>query len=59
MMSKASEEASKNERIAQGTNRSTFLNLGENKTKLVSERQSGLLSRQKLSTRSTANDKPA
>ena len=35
MMGQASEEAQKNERIAQGTSRSTFLNLGEKKTKLV------------------------
>ena len=45
MMSKSSEEALKNERIARGTNRSTFLELGEKKTRLVSEKQSGLLSR--------------
>jgi len=37
MMQKAAEEAQKNERIAMGTNRSTFLHLGENQTKLVSE----------------------
>ena len=43
MMQKASEEAQKNERIAMGTNRSTFLHLGENKTKLVSESESSLL----------------
>jgi len=45
MMGQASEEAQKNERIAQGTSRSTFLNLGEKKTKLVSENASGLLQR--------------
>ena len=37
MMQKAAEESQRNERIAQGTNRSTFLHLGEKKTKLVSE----------------------
>jgi hypothetical protein len=31
-MQKAAEEAQKNERIANGTNRSTFLHLGEKKT---------------------------
>jgi hypothetical protein len=31
-MNKAAEEAQRNERIAMGTNRSTFLHLGENKT---------------------------
>jgi Tfp pilus assembly protein PilE len=45
MMQKAAEEAQKNERIAMGTNRSTFLHLGENKTKLVSESESNLLKR--------------
>jgi len=43
MMGTAAEEAQKNERIAQGTSRSIFLNLGEKKTKLVSETASGLL----------------
>ena len=47
MMQKAAEESQRNERIAMGTNRSTFLNLGENKTKLVSESESSLLKRQK------------
>lgn len=47
-MNKAAEEAQRNERIAMGTNRSTFLHLGENKTQLVSENQSSLLQRQKL-----------
>ena len=47
-MNRAAEEAQRNERIAQGTNRSTFLHLGENKTQLVSESQSSLLKRQKL-----------
>ena len=42
-MQKAAEEAQKNERIANGTNRSTFLYLGEKKTKLVSESESSLL----------------
>jgi hypothetical protein len=42
-MQKAAEEAQKNERIANGTNRSTFLHLGEKKTKLVSESESSLL----------------
>ena len=37
MMQKANEEAARNERIALGTNRSTFLHLGEKKNKLVSE----------------------
>ena len=41
----AHEEAQKNERIANGTNRSTFLHLGEKKTKLVSESESSLLQR--------------
>jgi hypothetical protein len=45
MMGTAADEAQKNERIAQGTNRSIFLNLGEKKTQLVSENQSGLLQR--------------
>ena len=31
-----------------GTNRSTFLNLGEKQTKLVSESESSLLKRQKI-----------
>jgi hypothetical protein len=44
-MQKAAEEAQKNERIANGTNRSTFLHLGEKKTKLVSESESSLLQR--------------
>ena len=47
-MNKAADEAQRNERIAMGTNRSTFLHLGENKTQLVSESQSSLLRRQKL-----------
>ena len=47
MMQKANEEAQRNERIALGTNRSTFLHLGEKKTKLVSESESSLLKRQK------------
>lgn len=47
MMRKAAEESQRNERIAQGTNRSTFLHLGEKKTKLVSESESSLLKRQK------------
>ena len=42
-----------------GTNRSTFLHLGEKKTQLVSESDHSLLQRQKLSTRSTLQDKPA
>jgi hypothetical protein len=48
IMQKASEESQKNERIVQGTNRSTFLHLSENKTTLVSENESKLLQRQKL-----------
>ena len=47
MMQKAAEESQRNERIAMGTNRSTFLNLGEKQTKLVSESESSLLKRQK------------
>lgn len=47
MMQKANEESQRNERIALGTNRSTFLHLGEKKTKLVSESESSLLQRQK------------
>jgi hypothetical protein len=43
LMQIASEEAQRNERIANGTNRSTFLHLGEKKTKLVSESESSLL----------------
>jgi hypothetical protein len=45
MMNKAAEESQRNERIAMGTNRSTFLHLGENKTKLASESESSLLKR--------------
>jgi hypothetical protein len=57
-MQKASEEAARNERIAQGTNRSTFLHLGENKTQLVSESQSTLLKRQQgVTGRSTRSNK--
>ena len=48
MMQKAAEESQRNERIAMGTNRSTFLNLGEKQTKLVSESESSLLKRQKI-----------
>lgn len=47
-MQKAAEESQRNERIAMGTNRSTFLHLGEKQTKLVSESESSLLKRQKL-----------
>ena len=47
-MQKANEESLRNERIAQGTNRSTFLHLGDKKTELVSESQSSLLKRQKF-----------
>ena len=43
IMQKASEEAQKNERIAKGTNRSTFLHLGEKKTKLIQEQEHPLL----------------
>ena len=50
MMQKASEESQRNERIALGTNRSTFLHLGEKKTKLVSESESSLLRRNKPTT---------
>lgn len=50
MMSKAQEEALKNERIAAGVNRSTFLHLGEKKKTLVSETESSLLRRQKAPT---------
>lgn len=50
MMQKAAEEAQRNERIALGTNRSTFLHLGEKKTKLVSESESSLLRRNKPTT---------
>lgn len=42
-MAKAAEEAQRNERIAAGANRSTFLHLGEKRTKLVSESESSLL----------------
>ena len=59
LMQKSAEEAQRNERIAMGTNRSTFLHLGEKKTQLVSESDHSLLQRQKLSTRSTLQDKPA
>jgi hypothetical protein len=45
-----------------GTNRSTFLHLGEKKTKLISESESSLLKRQKLAGPATGykknNDKP-
>ena len=37
MMAKAQEEAAKNERIAAGVNRSTFLHLAEKKRQLTSE----------------------
>ena len=47
MMQKAQEESMRNERIAAGTNRSTFLHLGEKKTQLVSESESSLLKRQR------------
>lgn len=47
MMQKANEEAQRNERIALGTNRSTFLHLGDKKQKLVCESESSLLQRQK------------
>jgi hypothetical protein len=47
MMQKAGEESLRNERIAAGTNRSTFLHLGEKKTQLVSESESSLLKRQR------------
>jgi hypothetical protein len=57
MMQKAAEESQKNERIAMGTNRSTFLHLGENKTKLVSESESSLLRRQKLAGPALADSK--
>jgi hypothetical protein len=50
MMQKAQEEALKNERIAAGVNRSTFLHLGEKKKTLVSETESSLLRRQKAPT---------
>ena len=50
LMAKASEEAQRNERIALGTNRSTFLHLGEKKTKLACESESSLLKRQKAPT---------
>ena len=56
MMQKASEEAQKNERIAMGTNRSTFLHLGENKTKLVSESESSLLQRKRLAGAAVVQD---
>lgn len=39
-----------------GTNRSTFLHLGENKTKLVSESESSLLRRQRLAGPAIMND---
>jgi len=64
MMQKAAEESQRNERIAMGTNRSTFLNLGEKQTKLVSESESSLLKRQKTkgpgaaSGRSGGSQKP-
>lgn len=61
MMNKAAEESQRNERIAMGTNRSTFLHLGENKTKLASESESSLLKRQRLAgagSRRSTNDKP-
>ena len=45
MMQKSNEEAARNERIALGTNRSTFLHLGDKKTKLVCESESSLLQR--------------
>ena len=45
LMQKASEEAQRNERVAMGTNRSTFLHLGEKKTQLVSESDHSLLQR--------------
>jgi len=48
MMQHANEEAQKNERITQGTNRSTFLHLGEKKVQLVSERDHPLLQRSKV-----------
>ena len=47
-MQKAQEEAERNERIAQGTQRSTFLHLGENKTQLTQEQEHPLLQRKKL-----------
>jgi hypothetical protein len=46
MMQKVGEEAQKNERIVQGTNRSTFLHLGEKKTQLIQEKEHALLQRQ-------------
>ena len=55
-MNKAAEEAARNERIAQGTNRSTFMHLDEKKTQLVSESQSTLLKRQGNSGRSNFSE---
>ena len=55
-MNKASEEAARNERIAQGTNRSTFMHLDEKKTQLASESQSTLLKRQGNSNRSNFSE---
>ena len=40
-----------------GTNRSTFLHLGEKKTKLISESESSLLKRQKLAGPATGYKK--
>jgi len=48
ILAKASEESQRNERIARGTNRSTFLHLGEKKTQLVQEQEHPMLQRQKL-----------
>jgi len=56
MMEIASEEAQKNERIAGGTQRTTFMNLGERQVNLTSDSKSQLLQRQKPSSqRSTAS----
>jgi hypothetical protein len=45
MMQLAQEESQRNERIAAGTNRGTFLQLGEKKTKMEFESESSLLQR--------------
>ena len=50
MMLKAQEESLRNERIAAGVNRSTFLHLGENKKSLTNETENSLLKRQKIPT---------
>ena len=46
IMKKACEEAQRNERITLGTQRSTFLHLGEKKVKLIQENEHPLLQRQ-------------